>query len=183
MVNFRIRTGIPLKNIKIVLNVFLPRDIRVKKIKKVSLGFHARVWAKSKIYRYVILQRREDSVFLNDFAWHIDKPLNLRDMEKVSKKLTGEKDFSLFAKEAKKYETCVRKLKDISIKKRGAFIYIDIEAEGFLRNMARNIVAFLVKVGNGKIPFKDVAGILEGNIFYANKPAPARGLYLSKVKY
>ncbi|MCD6584076.1 MAG: tRNA pseudouridine(38-40) synthase TruA, partial [Candidatus Omnitrophica bacterium] len=51
-INFKIDTNIPLKNIRLALNSFLPSDISIKRIKKVPLDFHARFNAKSKIYRY-----------------------------------------------------------------------------------------------------------------------------------
>jgi len=171
-VNFKVDTKIPLENIKKALNIFLPSNIRVKKIKEVLLDFHSRFWAKSKVYRYVIYRAKEPSVFWKDFSWHIAEPLDLEKMKKASKKLTGKRDFSSFAKKAKKYKDCEREIKSISIKKKPNFIYIDIEADGFLRNMARNIVMFLVKAGSKK--FKTGR---------SNHPAPARGLYLLKVKY
>jgi len=101
IVNFKVSTKIPLTNIKIALNTFLPSDIRVKKIKKVPEDFHARFSVKSKIYRYIIFQHREDSVFWRNFAWHLSTPLNLEKMRKAAKRLIGKKDFALFAKDAK----------------------------------------------------------------------------------
>ncbi len=183
VINFKVKTQIHLNNIKTALNSFLPQDIRIKKIKKVPLAFHARFSAKSKIYRYIILNRKQPSVFLNDFSWYIGEPLDINKMKKILGTLKGKRDFSLFAKEPKKYKHCIRTIKNIGIKKRGTFIYIDIEANGFLRHMVRNIVSFLVSVGVGKVKIQDVRLILDRNIKYSNKPAPGGGLYLSKVKY
>ncbi|MDP2924292.1 MAG: tRNA pseudouridine(38-40) synthase TruA [Candidatus Omnitrophota bacterium] len=182
-VNFKVDTKISLKNIKNALNTFLPSDVRVKTVKRVPLGFHARFWAKSKIYRYVILNRKEPTVFWENFSWHVARPLNISNIKRISKKLVGKKDFSLFAKEAKSYRDCVRKITNITIKKRGGFIYVDIEANGFLRNMVRNIVSFLVQVGEGKTDIRQAVDILKKKAKYSNKPAPAKGLYLVKVKY
>ena len=182
-VNFKVRTKIPLFGIKTAMNYLLPSDIRIKKIKEVGLDFHARFLAKSKIYRYTILNRKEPSVFWKDFCWHIGRDINIDSMRKTSKKLTGNRDFSLFAKEPKIYKNCQRNLRKIEIKKRGSFIYIDIEAQGFLRNMARNIVSFLVRVGIKEIIPKNVNLMLNKKMPYSNKPAPACGLCLCKVKY
>ena len=55
-VNFIVDTSIPLNNIKAALNTLLPSDIRIKRLKEVSLDFHARFWAKSKLYEYMILK-------------------------------------------------------------------------------------------------------------------------------
>lgn len=170
VINFKVDTKIPLANIKTALNTFLPLDVRIKKIKRVPLDFHARFSAKSKIYRYLIYNQKEPSVFWKDFSWHLSEILDLTQMQKAARKITGRRDFSAFAKGAKKYKHCIREIKDILIKKKGKFIQIDIEAEGFLRSMARNIVSFLVSLSCNKIARTD-------------KPAPAEGLYLYKVKY
>jgi tRNA pseudouridine38-40 synthase len=183
VVNFRVDTVIPLKNIKNALNTFLPPDVRVKKTKIAKDDFHARFKAKSKIYRYIILNKPEPTVFLSNFSWHIAKPLDVSRMIRISKKIKGIKDFSVFAKEANTYETCVRYLKGISVKKAKGFINIDLEASGFLRNMARNIAAFMVKVGCKDLSLEDAFSILKREKPYSNKPAPAQGLYLIKVKY
>ena len=97
IVNFKVNTKIPLLNIKSALNTFLPSDIRIKKVKKVPEGFHARFSVKSKIYRYIIFQHREDSVFWRNFAWHFSTPLDLERMRKAAKRLVGTRDFSVFA--------------------------------------------------------------------------------------
>jgi len=63
-------------------------------------------------------------------------------------------------------------------------IIIEIQADGFLYNMARNIVGSLVEVGRGK---KDVAWITEilatGDRRLAGPTAPAHGLHLLYVEY
>ena len=140
VVNFKTDKKIPLKNIKSGLNAFLPDDIRVKSARFAPFNFHARFSAKSKIYRYVILNKKEPTVFRQNLSWHIAKPLDCNTMQKIAVKIIGKKDFSLFAKEANSYKDCIREIKAIAIKKRGSFVYVDIEASGFLRNMARNIV-------------------------------------------
>jgi len=183
IINFKIDTTAPLKNIKTAINSLLPPDIRIKKIKAVGLDFHARFWAKSKIYRYIILNKKEPSVFWEGFAWQVTDELDLAAMEKVANKLLGKKDFSLFAKKPEKYKDAIRTIKSIAVKKKGNFAYIEIEADGFLRYMARNIVSFLIKVASGKISTKVVDPILQKKAKYINKPAPAAGLYLCSVKY
>ena len=183
VVNFKVDTKIPLSNIKTAVNTFLPSDIRINKIKKVSDDFHSRFSVKSKIYRYIIFCNREDSVFWKNFSWHIPGALDLELINKGAKRLIGRKDFSIFAKDPKKYKTCQRRVIYILIRKRANLIYIDIEAEGFLRNMARNMVSFLVRIASGKLLIKDISSILNKKIFYIKNPAPAQGLYLYKVKY
>ncbi|MFH1875585.1 MAG: tRNA pseudouridine(38-40) synthase TruA [Candidatus Omnitrophota bacterium] len=181
--NFIVDTKIPLSNIKRALNTFLPADIRVKSARFMPLDFHARFAAHSKIYRYIILNGKEPSVFWVDRAWHTVKPLNRRAMADVAKRLIGKHDFSLFAKEAHTYHDCAREVKGVRVIKRGSFLYVDIEANGFLRFMVRNIVGFLVKVGSGILSLEQAEAILARTVPYRNEPAPAGGLYLVKVNY
>ncbi len=182
-VNFKIDTDIPKENIRKALNAFLPLDIRIKRIRFVPLDFSSRFSAISKIYRYVILNRREPCVFLNDRAYHLASRLDIERIKKVAKKLELKRDFSLFAKKESSYKSTVRKIKSILVRKRNGFIYIDVEADGFLRNMARNIVSFLIRVGEKRLSLREVEAILKKKLPYSNKPAPARGLYLYKVRY
>lgn len=181
-VNFKVNTNIPLSNIKKAFNSFLPEDIKIKKIKRVPLDFHSRYDAVSKLYRYIILNKKEESVFYHNLTWHIPYFLDLDRMKKAAKEISALRDFSLFAKK-NSFSNPICGIKRITIKKRGSFIYIDIEANRFLRNMARNIVSLLVKVGLGKISLSDIKLILNKKTKYHNSPAPAQGLYLLKIKY
>jgi len=182
-VSFAVGTKIPLKNIKRALNSFLPYDVKIKKIKAYPENWRVRYAVKSKIYRYTVCNAKEQSVFDHDFSWHIIAPLSITAMKKAAVMVKGKKDFSLFAKDAKHYENPVRYVKAIKINRKKQFIYIDIEADGFLRNMVRNVVSFLELVGSGKIALNKAKNILARKEPYANKPAPAKGLCLMKVNY
>ncbi len=182
--NFKVDTHIPLSSIKKALNTYLPEDIRVRKVKFASLDFHSRFSAKSKLYRYVILNRKEPDVFLRNYSWQVPDKLDVRMMEKAAALLKGKKDFSSFTRKASSYKSCVRKVKNISVKKSGRFVYIDIESEGFLWGMARNMVSLIVSAGLNRIDINGVSRIIRGkNRSLLGRPAPAAGLFLKKVFY
>jgi tRNA pseudouridine38-40 synthase len=183
IVNFPIETRIPLPKIKKALNAFLPQDIRIEKIKVADLQFHARFDATSKVYRYTILNARKPDIFYRNYTWFFPEKLDITGMTKIAGMLIGYRDCSIFAKEAHRYKDVYRTIQAITIKKRGSRIYIDIEAAGFLRNMARNIVAFLVLGGTGKLTLTQAKKILTKKIHYLKKPAPPQGLCLYKVSY
>ena len=70
------------------------------------------------------------------------------------------------------------------VKKRGEFIYIFIEATGFLRYMVRNIVGTLIMAGEGRISKEDFIAILQSrDRIKAGPTAPPRGLFLRRIKY
>ena len=64
------------------------------------------------------------------------------------------------------------------------FLCFAIEAEGFLKQMVRNIVGTLVEVGRGKISTGEFKRILKArDRRQAKMTAPPQGLFLVKVEY
>lgn len=78
------------------VNSLLPGDIVVKGAEYVPLNFHARYSAKGKVYRYAILNSRQMSPFLRNYAWHIKYPLDISSMKDAANFLIGTHDFSSF---------------------------------------------------------------------------------------
>ena len=63
-------------------------------------------------------------------------------------------------------------------------LYFEIEADGFLRGMVRNIVGTLVEVGAGKRSAEDIEALLSAaDRSLAGPTAPAHGLFLVEVRY
>ena len=70
------------------------------------------------------------------------------------------------------------------VKKDDGYIVLEIEGDGFLKFMVRNIVGTLVDVGLGKITPDEFKRILESkDRNLAGITAPAHGLFLASVKY
>ena len=66
----------------------------------------------------------------------------------------------------------------------GDWIWLDVEADGFLYNMVRAIAGTLMNVGRGFWPESEVAAILNaGDRTRAGPTAPAAGLFLMRVNY
>ena len=182
--NFKAVTDYPLTNLKISMNALLPQDIRVKAIKYLNSDFHCRYNARSKVYRYVILNNVHGSAFLRETALHVYRLLDVKLMQKEAMALKGRHDFKSFQAADKKERTSIRSIKNIAVKKRDNLILIDIEADGFLYNMVRNIVGTLIKIGKGSMVPGAMKSILDKkNRKYAGPTAPAKGLCLMKVKY
>lgn len=66
----------------------------------------------------------------------------------------------------------------------GLYVSLEIEADGFLYNMVRNIVGTLIEVGRGKQSPAWVADVLAGaDRTKAGPTAPPQGLFLMRVDY
>ena len=167
------------------VNHFLSRyDISILDLKKRKLTFHARYSAKARIYKYVILNRKSGSVLKNKRCWHIIKKLDLEMMKKGAKKLIGTKDFSTFRSSSCSAKTPVRTIKSIKFLTRQDIIEIEIKAQSFLQNQVRSMVGCLKYVGEDKWSIQKFDKIIKSKKrINCAPPAPAEGLYLTKVIY
>jgi tRNA pseudouridine38-40 synthase len=183
-VNFFTDSTIELKTLVRGLNSLLPTDIRIMRAYEASGDFHSRYSAKSKIYVYSILNSAGSSPFYARYVWHIPYALNVPLMDRTIKGITGVHDFSAFKKKDTLNKSPIREILKAGIKKRGDFIYIVIEGTGFLRYMVRNIVGTLVLVGSGRLIENNFREILESkDRENAGPTAPAKGLFLRRIKY
>ena len=105
-------------------------------------------------------------------------------MNSAIKTIVGTHDFSSFKKKNEPYRSCEREVLKAGVIKRGPFIYIIIEATGFLRYMVRNIVGTLVLVGAGKITADGFQAVIDArDRDRAGPTAPPQGLFLRRVTY
>ena len=167
------------------VNHFLSRHgISILELKKRNLTFHARYSAKARIYKYVILNRKSGSVLKNKRCWHIIKKLDLEMMKKGAKKLIGTKDFSTFRSSSCSAKTPVRTIKSIKFLTKKDIIEIEIKAQSFLQNQVRSMVGCLKYVGEYKWSIQKFDKIIKSKKrINCAPPAPAEGLYLTKVIY
>ena len=81
-------------------------------------------------------------------------------------------------------KSSVRTITHLAVNRFGEWIWIDVEADGFLYNMVRAIAGTLMNVGRGYWPEERVAEILAAeDRVQAGPTAPAQGLFLMRVKY
>jgi len=187
VVNFKVSSPEPLKRIQRGLNALLPDSVVIKTIQEASQDFHARYSLRSKTYEYRVWNHSYRSPLMAGRVFHVSYPLDLASMRKATRFLTGRHVFRSFTSPAmmkKKDASCVRTIKRFQIKKRGHLILFQIEADGFLYHMIRNMVGTLLEVGRGKkIPAAMTAILKAKNRSSAGMTAPSEGLTLLKVKY
>lgn len=171
------------------LNTKLPQDISIFCCEEMPLGFHALRDTIGKRYRYQMQVGGVRDAFDFRYAWHIVTPLNIHAMRDAATRIVGRHDFACFQATGSDRKTTVRNVRALTIEQeqgRGeaSKLTIEVEADGFLYNMVRNIVGTLVEVGRGKHSatwIEDLIASKDRN--QAGPTAPAHGLFLLRVDY
>jgi tRNA pseudouridine38-40 synthase len=183
--NFKCDTRLEAGDFQGGLNSLTPEDIVITACEEVADKFHARFNATSKIYQYRILNRSNPAAIMRQYAWHIRKPLNIDAMRTVIPYFVGSHDFKAFEGTGSPRAHTIRNVNKADLREeKDGYVVFEIEADGFLRYMVRNIVGTLVELGLGKITPEDVKHILEiKDRTRAPATAPAHGLFLKRVNY
>ena len=181
---FEIDFPIPTENFPNALNGRLPRNIVVTSAEEVPPKFDLLGDVKSKLYRYTIYTGRYRPVLKLNQCWHLHRKLDVAAMNNAAQLLVGTKDFKSFASAADKRESSVRTIFRCEVTTEDKRIYIDVEGNGFLYNMVRNIVGTLVEIGVSKWKPEKINEILEARRrTAAGRLAPPQGLCLMWIKY
>jgi tRNA pseudouridine38-40 synthase len=188
VVSFQSETKLDGPTLCKALNAELPEDMLVFEVAEVPTGFHALRDAVRKRYRYVIEDGRLRDLFERRYLWHIYQRLDVEAMKAAAAPLVGTHDFASYETSGSPRLTTERTVFDLSVERRTSDltdrILIEVEADGFLYNMVRNIVGTLVAVGKGKQPVTwpaEVLGLRDRTT--AGMTAPPQGLFLVQVEY
>lgn len=184
VINFRTDGTIPTDRICVAMNSLLPRSIAVLSAEEVDESFHARYSAKSRRYRYDVLNRRTRSALLGRYCLHVRQSLDTEAMAEAGKCLLGVHDFSSFASADGHEGSTVRNLMEFEVRRLGEHVLFELRANAFLRSMVRAVVGTLLEVGQGRREVGAVKSILELRDRRAGgKTAPPQGLCLLEVEY
>ena len=167
------------------VNFFLSKySVSILDIKKRSSKFHARHSANERVYKYFIINRRSSLVLEKNKAWHIKKKLNIKIMKKGADILKGTHNFSTFRASSCQAKSPIKTMKKAIVKKNKHRIVLTFQSKSFLQQQVRSMVGSLKYLGEGKWDLNDFK-----KAFSSKKramcapPAPAHGLYLTKVIY
>jgi tRNA pseudouridine38-40 synthase len=184
VVNFYSDTRLAAEVLVRALNAHLPNDVAVRDCQDVVQNFDANKSALRKLYRFIIHDSPIRAPFLFRYASPSRHRLDAALMSRASRCLIGRHDFHSFETEWPNRMTSVRTITHLSVNRVGEFIWIDVEADGFLYNMVRAIAGTLMNVGRGYWPETQVAEILNAeDRTQAGPTAPAQGLFLMRVAY
>jgi tRNA pseudouridine38-40 synthase len=181
---FNTDRAIPLRAFREGLNTLLPQDIAVRDACEVPLSFNPRRDAYGKHYRYTILLDQLRSPLARHIAWRIGGQLDVAAMRAACAHFVGEHDFAGFRASNCVAKTTVRIIYSLELAEDGPWLHLDVNGNGFLKNMVRVMVGTLVEVGQGKRAPDDVVRLLqEGDRQVSGQTAPPHGLCLMRVYY
>ena len=168
------------------LNRFLPSDIKVQSACVVPENFNSLKSAASKSYIYKILNTKTPCPLLAELTHWESTPLDIEYLNAITTPLQGTHDFTAFQTAGTELTSTVRTIYralwyPVGIDQ----VWFEIEGNGFLKQMVRNIVGTLLDGHWEKRHSPEsIAKILSSqDRKQAGSTAPSCGLYLAQVKY
>ena len=166
------------------INSLLPQGISGLWICPVDDSFHARFSAISRRYSYLILNRQVRPALEAGRATWCREPLDVEAMNAAAQALVGEHDFTSFRASGCQARHPVREIKEISVRRKGPYVTLDVTANAFLYHMVRNIAGSLMAVGRGEQSSEWMGEVLDArDRDSAGVTAAADGLYFVKARY
>lgn len=166
------------------INSHLPDDIRAVWIKSVDEDFHARFGAYSRSYQYRIMNRWvRPAIAVKYYGW-CRQPLEEQRMHDAAQCLLGRHDFSAFQSAGCSAQHAIREISNITVRRDGDIISVDISANAFLYHMVRNITGTLIAVGLGEKSADWLKQVFQGgDRKLAGVMAESNGLCFMSVRY
>lgn len=178
----------PADRLPFALNTRLPRDVVARSAVEVPLGFHPLRDSTGKRYRYRVFSSRVEDPILARTHWWIRRRASLEWMRQAAEQLVGRHDFYSFQSAGSPRSSTIRTVRSLTVTQErhldGQLFTIEIEADGFLYNMVRNIIGTLVQVGVGRASPAWVGDVLAAkDRCVAGATAPPQGLVLVEVLF
>ena len=184
VVHFDTEKNYPKEAFTFGVNHFLPPSIRIHQAYYLDESFHARFSATYRRYHYLILNTATSSPLLADRVFWHPIPLNAEAMQAGANFIVGEQDFSSVRGKDCQAKNPIRTVHFCKVARQGDVIRIDIQANGFLHHMVRNIVGVLLKIGEGRrAPYWVQEVLAAKDRTVAGMNVPPDGLYFDEVGY
>lgn len=169
------------------LNCHLPPEIRILRVTRTALDFHAQFDARGKLYTYRIWNAPCHHPLEIGRAWFVPGILDFPALRAATVLVTGQHDFAGFAANrrggAPEPDT-VRTVQRIAVQRRGALLTLRFEGDGFLYKMVRLLTGTLIRVAQHRAPSSFLTELIAAKgAQKTHFQAPAEGLYLTRVLY
>jgi tRNA pseudouridine38-40 synthase len=168
-----------------VLNSRLPDDVLIRASAQVPSTWHARFSALWRRYRYTLYTDACPNLFVRSLAWHYyHAPLDENLIQCALTPLVGRYHLAAFHRAGSARKHSWVDVQAAECLRRGSFLEIEVQANGFLYGMMRLLVGLLVQVGRGQRSLESFMELWQAErreeVRYA---APAQGLCLLRIGY
>lgn len=170
------------------LNALAPDDLAVLVVETVDDRFHARYDARSREYRYRIRVAPVPPVLERRYRWWRTREIDAARAGAAAERLVGRHAFGTFAglgrSQREPAAALTRTVLACGWRGGQGNHEFRVVADGFLPQMVRNMVAAVVRVGQGERPVAWIDELLAANDRRVlGEPAPPQGLVLWRVVY
>ncbi len=184
VISYRLRWRHAPDQLTAALNARLPADLAIRHTERAPNGFDPRRSALRRTYRYRLWLDPTPDPLRERYAWRIWPQPDLEAMQSAGSALLGRRDFGALGQAPNKGRHTVRSLTKVEWARSERMLSLVVQADAFLRNMARRLVAILLEVGWGRmdssqlnVTVADPSHVWDGGL------APAHGLCLERVHY
>lgn len=184
VISFQSVTELALDRYVTGLNHYLPNDISVMKAQWAPGSFDVTRDARSRHYRYTIINRPSPPALLRQQAAHVKGSLDETAMAQAILALDGWLDARPFTGPLATDRNPMRRYDYAAVTRDGDIVTIDLRGSGFLPHQVRRVAGALVRVGTGEMSaaaFHQLAR--HGEPGEATWTMPATGLCLMSVSY
>ncbi|HEX2952084.1 MAG TPA: tRNA pseudouridine(38-40) synthase TruA [Armatimonadota bacterium] len=184
VISFHTDNPIPIERVTWVTNRFLPDTIRIRSAKEKPAAFHARFSASYRRYWYFIQTRSRPDPIVGRFCWQIKSRLDIPVMARALRSIQGKYDFSAFCHQGEPNGSPIRTIHRAQVKRWRHGVIIDVQADAFLHQMIRLMVANTILIGTWERPESWLEELVRSrNRHLAGKGAPPCGLFLMRIGY
>lgn len=175
---------IPPEGLQKGLNQHLPIDIRVRAVRRVRKGFHARRSAHGKLYRYRVRWREPTLPWVGLRAAVMGTISHQAELATAVRLLPGRRDMASFTVPDGIVGPTIRTLFDVRCRLGSSGVDLEFLGDGFLRYQVRRMVGALLEVARGQLTLAEFQQLLDRpRAGIALPTAPACGLTLERVYY
>ncbi len=168
------------------LNAIAPDDLWIESVRETAADFHPRFQATARRYEYFVSTGRDGrSPHRRRGTWWVDADPDLDALRTVALALPGDGDFETLSKAGQPElgTRCTIEESEWIVTPMGDLRFT-IVADRFLHRMVRYLVATMIEVVTGRREPGELRKLLDSSPDARPPgPAPARGLYLTGVRY
>ncbi len=144
------------------LRALLPGDVQIWRVRRTFNHFHARYWARERVYVYRILKKPD--VFLQRFGWCPEMKFDPARAAELTDVFLGRYNFKPFTTKLHKGDDPICEVKEVNFIETPDCWLFQVRADRFLRRMVRALVSTLVYMAAEKLDPDEVREVITSGI-------------------